>query len=80
LVPRLFDAGHDVTVVSRRQRAPYRPHGAWTRITHVELDRAAEEAEGSDRDAAVTLDDIRRSPHCSIAKARTLLGYAPRYS
>ncbi len=34
----------------------------------------------SQRDAAVTEDHIRHSPHCSIAKARTLLGYEPRFS
>jgi nucleoside-diphosphate-sugar epimerase len=33
----------------------------------------------SERDAAVTLDHLSRSPHCSIDKARSLLGYAPRY-
>jgi nucleoside-diphosphate-sugar epimerase len=32
------------------------------------------------RDAEVTLDHLRHSPNCSIDKARTLLGYAPRYS
>ena len=31
-------------------------------------------------DAAVTWDHIAHSPNCSIAKARTLLGYEPRYS
>jgi len=34
----------------------------------------------SERDARVTLDHIAHSPNCSIEKARTLLGYAPRYS
>ena len=34
----------------------------------------------SDRDAAVTLDHLRHSPNCSIAKARTRLGYAPRFT
>jgi nucleoside-diphosphate-sugar epimerase len=34
----------------------------------------------SDRDAAVTLDHLRHSPNCSIAKARSRLNYAPRYS
>ena len=33
-----------------------------------------------ERDAAVTWDHIAHSPNCSIAKARTLLGYEPRYS
>ena len=34
----------------------------------------------TERDAAVTWDHITHSPNCSIAKARTLLGYEPRYS
>jgi len=34
----------------------------------------------SEKDAAITLDHILHSPHCSIQKARTLLGYEPRYS
>lgn len=32
------------------------------------------------KDAAATEDHIRHSPHCSIQKARSLLGYEPRYS
>jgi len=31
-------------------------------------------------DAAATWDHIAHSPHCSIAKARERLGYAPRYT
>ena len=34
----------------------------------------------SERDAAVTEDHLRHSPHCSIAKARALLGFEPRHS
>ncbi len=34
----------------------------------------------SDEDAAMTWDHIAHSPHCSIEKARRLLGYSPRYS
>jgi nucleoside-diphosphate-sugar epimerase len=34
----------------------------------------------TERDAAMTWDHIAHSPNCSIAKARTLLGYEPRYS
>jgi nucleoside-diphosphate-sugar epimerase len=37
-------------------------------------------SEVSERDAAVTWDHIAHSPNCSIAKARTQLGYEPRYS
>jgi len=34
----------------------------------------------SEKDAAVTWDHIAHSPSCSIAKARRLLGYEPRYT
>jgi nucleoside-diphosphate-sugar epimerase len=34
----------------------------------------------SERDARVTYDHIAHSPNCSIEKARSILGYAPRYS
>ena len=34
----------------------------------------------SEKYARTTLDHIAHSPNCSIAKARELLGYAPRYS
>jgi nucleoside-diphosphate-sugar epimerase len=33
----------------------------------------------TEREAAVTWDHISHSPNCSIAKARTRLGYEPRY-
>jgi nucleoside-diphosphate-sugar epimerase len=33
----------------------------------------------TEKDARTTWDHIARSPHCSIEKARTLLGYEPRY-
>ena len=47
LVPRLVRAGHDVTCVSRGQKTPYRSDDAWSRVTHVTLDRDAEEAAGA---------------------------------
>jgi nucleoside-diphosphate-sugar epimerase len=47
LVPRLVEAGHTVTVVSRGQREPYSPHGAWEAVQHVTMDRAEEEAAGT---------------------------------
>ena len=34
----------------------------------------------SPRGSSVTWDQIAHSPNCSIAKARSLLGYEPRYS
>ncbi len=47
LVPRLVEAGHEVIVVSRGQREPYTPHGAWASVQHVLADRAEEEADGT---------------------------------
>jgi nucleoside-diphosphate-sugar epimerase len=34
----------------------------------------------SEKDARITWDHIAHSPNCSIAKARHLLGYSPRYT
>jgi nucleoside-diphosphate-sugar epimerase len=47
LVPRLVEAGHEVVVASRGQRQPYQPHGAWSAVAQVAIDRAAEEAAGA---------------------------------
>jgi nucleoside-diphosphate-sugar epimerase len=47
LAPRLVAAGHEVVAVSRGQRQPYQPHGAWRSVTQVELDRESEEAAGA---------------------------------
>jgi nucleoside-diphosphate-sugar epimerase len=41
LVPRLVEAGHTVTCVSRSQREPYLPHVAWQQVEHCTIDRAA---------------------------------------
>jgi nucleoside-diphosphate-sugar epimerase len=47
LVPQLVALGHDVVVLSRGQRRPYQPDGAWSRVRTVEIDREAEEAAGN---------------------------------
>jgi nucleoside-diphosphate-sugar epimerase len=47
LVPRLIEAGHEVINLSRQQREPYQPHGAWKSVQHVVTDRAAEEDAGT---------------------------------
>jgi nucleoside-diphosphate-sugar epimerase len=46
LVPRLVEAGFEVVNVSRGQREPYSPHGAWKFVRTVTLDREAEEKAG----------------------------------
>lgn len=47
LIPRLVACGHEVVCVSRAQREPYQPHGAWSTVQRVVLDRASEEAAGT---------------------------------
>ena len=46
LVPRLVEAGHEVTVINRGQQPPYQPHKAWNHVKRVTLDREAEEKAG----------------------------------
>jgi nucleoside-diphosphate-sugar epimerase len=60
LVPRLVEAGAEVICVSRRQREPYRTSGLWNRVTHVELDRPAEDQAGTfgERIAALEPDVV----------------------
>jgi nucleoside-diphosphate-sugar epimerase len=47
LVPELVLAGHEVVVLSRGRREPYRSSGAWRRVEVVTVDRDAEEAAGT---------------------------------
>ncbi len=47
LIPSLVACGHEVVCVSRAQREPYQPHGAWSTVQRVVLDRASEEAAGT---------------------------------
>ncbi|GGI99973.1 UDP-glucose 4-epimerase [Alicyclobacillus cellulosilyticus] len=46
LVPRLVADGHEVVNVSRGQREPYHPHGAWRKVRQVQMDRAELEQRG----------------------------------
>ena len=47
LVPRLVVAGHKVVNVTRGQRPPYQPNGAWAEVEQVVIDRDAAEAAGT---------------------------------
>jgi nucleoside-diphosphate-sugar epimerase len=46
LVPHLVEAGYEVFCVSRQQRQPYQPHGAWRAVHQVQIDRASAEQRG----------------------------------
>ncbi len=56
LVPRLVEAGHEVICISRSQREPYHPHGAWSQVEMVEIDRAKAEADGTFGQMIAALD------------------------
>lgn len=56
LVPRLVELGADVTVVSRQQREPYQPHGAWKKVKHRNLDRETLELSNSFGESIRTLE------------------------
>ncbi|MBC7812185.1 MAG: NAD-dependent epimerase/dehydratase family protein [Burkholderiales bacterium] len=47
LVPRLVEAGHQVTNVTRGQSKPYLPNAAWKAVQSVQIDRERAEADGS---------------------------------
>lgn len=47
LVPRLVEAGHEVINLSRGEREPYQPHGAWKSVEQVKIDRVEEEKAGT---------------------------------
>jgi len=47
LVPRLVEAGHSLTVVTRGQRKPYSFQGPWNSVRLLTLDRAKEEQAGT---------------------------------
>lgn len=56
LVPRLVTAGHEVVSVSRGNRGPYHDSMDWRAVTHVSIDRAAAEADGSFGESISALD------------------------
>lgn len=47
LVPRLVEAGYEVTAMSRGRREPYRPHAAWKSVRQLTIDREAAEQDGT---------------------------------
>lgn len=46
LAPRLVRAGHQVTVVSRKERSPYVQEPEWDKVTQIKRDRNAAEQKG----------------------------------
>ena len=75
LVPRLVAAGHEVTCITRGEREPYQPHGAWESVQRVQIDRAeADEAGDSGTRVAEFQPDVVIDMICfTVASARQLV-------
>lgn len=60
LVPQLVAHGHEVIQLSRGQRSPYRALGEWRQVRTIEVDRDAEDAQGTfgDRVAKLAADAV----------------------
>nr|MBA3311529.1 NAD-dependent epimerase/dehydratase family protein [Nocardioidaceae bacterium] len=77
LIPQLVARGHDVTVLSRGQRSPYRSPGGWPRVRAVEVDREAEDAAGMFGDLVAKLGpDVVVDLICFTEDSARQLGHA----
>lgn len=47
LIPRLVESGHEVTVISRKQREPYQLTDSWNQVQHLCIDRDQAEKDGT---------------------------------
>lgn len=75
LIPRLVESGHEVLQVSRQQRSPYQPHGAWNQVRQVSIDRTSAEEAGTfgDQIAALQPDAVIDMICFTLASARHLV-------
>src|ERR1700761_8563834 len=56
LTPRLVNAGHKVTCLSRGLKEPYHGDQAWHAVERIDLDRAVDEAAGRFGERVASLD------------------------
>ena len=75
LVPRLVQAGHDVTCITRGNQQPYLPDACWQMVEHVIVDREVEEESGifGDRVRAMAADVIIDMICFKVESARILV-------
>ena len=85
LIPRLVEAGHQVTVVSRQRNVPYQAHSAWQQVRLVTLDRIQMEQEGgfgraiADLSPEVVIDLICFKPESARQLVDALQGNLSHY-
>ncbi|MEO6820075.1 MAG: NAD-dependent epimerase/dehydratase family protein [Ginsengibacter sp.] len=80
LIPKLFNAGHEVVCVSRQIKKPYIKSPVWNTIEKITIDRSAAEEEGifglkiSALNADVVIDLICFTTESATILAEALLG------
>ncbi|MCC6446863.1 MAG: NAD-dependent epimerase/dehydratase family protein [Armatimonadetes bacterium] len=80
LVPRLFEAGHEVVVIHRGRTKPYQKHAAWQVVRQIEVDRSHAEKEGrfapmvADLKPDVAVDLISFHPDTTLPLVEALQG------
>ncbi len=80
LVPRLFSSGHEIIVISRKQREPYINHTAWQSVRQISIDRSVAEKQNSfgkqilDLDPDIVIDMICFTPESAESLATALYG------
>ena len=85
LVPRLVTAGHELTVVSRKQREPYLIHSAWQSVRRIPIDRSEAEKQNTfgkqilDLDPDIVIDMICFTPESVESLVEELSGKIRHY-
>jgi nucleoside-diphosphate-sugar epimerase len=80
LVPRLVMAGHEIIVISRKQREPYLYHSAWKSVRQIAIDRSEAEKLNKfgkqilDLNPDIVIDMICFTPHSVESLATKLYG------
>jgi nucleoside-diphosphate-sugar epimerase len=85
LVPRLVSAGHELIVVSRKQREPYLNHSAWQSVRRISIDRSEAEMQNTfgkqilDIDPDIVIDMICFTPESVESLVEELSGKIRHY-
>ncbi len=80
LIPRLVLSGHEIIVISRKQREPYINHSAWQSVRQISIDRSVAEKQNSfgkqilDLDPDIVIDMICFTPESAESLATALYG------
>mgnify|MGYP003812588669 CR=1 FL=1 len=85
LVPRLVMAGHEIIVISRKQREPYINHAAWKSVRQISIDRSEAEKQNNfgkqilDLNPDIVIDMICFTPESVRSLVAELYGKIQHY-